>query len=116
MEDTKAMCKQWSEWSHATGRVLDLIDTKSERDQMHTPGTHHLPGRGVWVGAPGGLVLPLSLVLLSFTADFLVCVELKDRILLRMNIQSEGIRCCRKAEERPQGVPACGRGLELSDI
>lgn len=68
------------------------------------------------LGTPGGLVLPLSPVLLSFTADFLAGVELKFTILLRVKIQSEGIRCCRKAEETPPGVPACGRGLELGDL
>lgn len=117
MEDTKALCKQWSELESCHRDMLDLTHPKSERGQMHTPGSCHLPeGWEAWLGAPGGVVLPLSPVLLSFMADFLVCVELKYRILLSMKIQSGGIRCGRKAEERPQSVPACGRGLELDDL
>lgn len=106
VKDTKAMCKQWSELESCHRDMLDLTDPKSERGQMHSPGSSHLPV--VWEAfAESGWELlgdwfSPSLMLLSFMAHFLVCVELKYRILLSMKIQSEGIRYSEKLRRDPK--------------
>lgn len=102
-------------------RELELTYAKSERDQMHSPGICHLPAvvwesfaESRWELLEGWFFSYLLCCSLSLQTSCFVL--LKYRILLRMKIQSEGIRCCRKAEERPQGVLVCGRGLELGDL
>lgn len=55
----------------------------------------------VWLGAPGGLVLPLSHAAF-LQGTLLGLCELKYRILLSMKIQSEGIRYSEKLRRDPK--------------